>query len=414
MTFKKETMPMSRQPSSMSRMSRRSMLGLLGAAPLVAGAAVAVPGAISASAAEGDEPPPVRDLDRMLQQLAAQDKFSGTVLVAHAGRPVLARAFGMADKERSIPNRLDTIFSLASTTKPFTALAVAQLVQAGKVGFHETLGTYLEGFPAQVANVVTVHQLLTHTAGLGYYEASPAFQTGITQWKTAAEVLDGKMAIIRGLPLLFTPGTRYSYSNSAFVVLGAIVAQASGQPYWDYVRQHIFEPAGMTLTDFYTRPQVVADRNIAHSYASDILDTRIPPGTRVDITGEEEFIGTPDGSAYSTAADMISFAHALLAGRLLNPSYLEILSSGKVPLPTSASAPAPPGQILFTCYGLDAVLVNNRRIFGHAGDGPGIATNIDIFPDLDWVAVLLSNYDNFLTPIVQLERQLVTQAEATR
>jgi CubicO group peptidase (beta-lactamase class C family) len=111
--------------------------------------------------------------DRHLTAMAAQDQFSGTVLLAYADRPVLTRAFGWADKERGIPNQAGTLFNLESVTKIFTGVAVTQLAAQGKIDFHATLGGYLDGFSAQAAGV-TVHQLLTHTAGLGDYTQTQA------------------------------------------------------------------------------------------------------------------------------------------------------------------------------------------------------------------------------------------------
>jgi CubicO group peptidase (beta-lactamase class C family) len=159
------------------RPSRRSTLRLLGAAPLAATGVLATSG--TAQAAGDNRVPaalkPGGSVDEFVAALAAEDKFAGTVLLVHRDRPVLVRSYGLADKERSIPNRLDTIYALGSITKMFTAVAVMQLVQQGTIGLHERLGTYLDGFPQQIADTVTIHQLLTHTSGLGDYLHSDAF-----------------------------------------------------------------------------------------------------------------------------------------------------------------------------------------------------------------------------------------------
>jgi CubicO group peptidase (beta-lactamase class C family) len=156
-----------------SRSSRRAVLGMLGAAPLAAGGLLAVPATAEAragSAGHNPVPPellPGGTLDKLIAQRAAADQYSGTVLLLHDGHPVLSRSYGMADKQLSIGNGPETIFALGSITKLFTGIAIAQLVQQGKVAYHEKLGAYLDGFPAEVAGTVTVHQLLTHTAGMG-------------------------------------------------------------------------------------------------------------------------------------------------------------------------------------------------------------------------------------------------------
>jgi CubicO group peptidase (beta-lactamase class C family) len=396
--------------------SRRAALGLLAATPIGASRLLAASGTfqddIPFEQSHRKHPPrnipsallPGGEFELFLSQRAAEDQFSGNVLLAFRGRPVLTRSYGMANKQLSIPNSADTIFNLASVTKCFTSLAIAQLVQQNKAAFYETLGAYLDGFPAEIANTVTIHQLLTHTSGMGDYSNSMAFASGRKEWNSEAEVMDGVMGIIRQSPLLFTPGTRHGYSNSGYFVLGAIVAQVSGLSYFDYIRQHVFIPAGMNRSDFYTRPQVRACNDIAHSYWAQ------QSGGRTDFMMSEYFgfISGPANGAYSTVSDMLSFAGALSAGRLLEPSFTELITSGKAVL--SPSDPPPDSsQMRFYGYGYRNAFVSNERVFGHSGSGPGQATNLDIYPELDWVAVVLSNYDTSLGPIVQLERQLISK-----
>jgi CubicO group peptidase (beta-lactamase class C family) len=403
-----------RRSSTTSMLSRRTALGALAAAPMAAGALLTASGTVRADThfdhSRCKRPPrtvpadllPGGEFERFVSQRAAQDQFSGNVLLAYRGRPVLIRSYGMANKQLSIPNDADTIFNLASVTKCFTSIAIAQLVQQERVAFYETLGTYLDGFPAEIANTVTVHQLLTHTSGMGDYSNSPAVQSGKKEWNSAAETMDGVMAIIRQSPLLFAPGTRYGYSNSGFFVLGAIVEQVSGQSYFDYIRQHVFAPAEMTRSDFYTRPQVLSCDDIAHPYWTQ------QSGDRADFTMSEHFgfIGGPADGAYSTVSDLLSFAGALRAGRLLGPSFTELITGSKVVLSPS-DPPVDPNRTRFYGYGYRNTFVENERVFGHSGSGPGRATNLDIYPELDWVAVVLSNYDTPVAPVVQLERQLI-------
>jgi CubicO group peptidase (beta-lactamase class C family) len=153
--------------------------------------------------------------------------------------------------------------------------------------------------------------VLTMTSGMDNYYDDPAWLQDDKTWSTAAEVLDGTMGFIREQALRFTPGTQYYYSDSGFVVLGAIVQQVSGQPYWDYIQEHVFARAGMKRTAFYTKPELLAldaHHEVAHPYSSQRTG-----GTRVDVFGNAGFIGLPDGNGcpYTTAADMLSFATRL-------------------------------------------------------------------------------------------------------
>ena len=420
-----------RQSPADRHLSRRGALGLLGASSIATGAAVLTRGSATAQAQAivspkgrpGERGPVPRSLrpggefDRFVQQQAAQGLFSGNVLLGYRGRPELTRSTGMAVKELSVPNTLDTLFLLASVTKSITATAVVQLAAQGKLALWKTLGTYLSGFPEQIANYVTVHQLLTMTSGMSNYSQGTTWLQQVPTWTTADQVLDGTMAIIKDQALLFAPGTAYSYSNSGFVVLGAIVQQVSGQPYWDYMRQHIFAPAGMTRTDFYTWPQVLsldAKHQVAHPYGSQRGDD-----PNVDNFGgvSKLYIGLPDGSGgpYTTTPDLLAFATALQDGTLLSPGWAQLMLNGKFAVSPPAST-SPAWQSWIIGYGLEDTIINSQHVLGHSGNGPGITTAIDIYPALDWVAVILGNYtltpfglDTEMSPVADLERQLITQ-----
>src|SRR5215831_5236974 len=390
--------------------SRRSMLGVLTAAPLGTGLFLAD------SAAAGAEPSrvpggllPGGEYDKFVAAQAAADQFSGNIMLAHQGHPILTRSYGMADKQRLIPNGPDTIFDLESITKTFTAVAAAQLVQQGRVGLYEKLGTYFDGFPDDIAKTVTVHQLLTHTSGIGIhghdFSDTPEFFSEYLSWNSAQEVMDGVMAIIRKSPLAFTPGTKNGYSNSGMFVAGALVAQVSGQSYYDYVRQHVFTPAGMTSTDFYTRPQVRSSSRFAHAYLTQ------PSGDKLDFTESDNFgfIGTPVNGAYSTVSDLLRYAEALRTGTLLSPSFSALITGAKVALSPSDLPPDPDPHRFYGC-GFRVSIRNNHDVFGHSGSGGGTTTNLDIYSDLNWVGVILSNYSTSIASMVDLERKLVSEA----
>ncbi|MFC3448498.1 serine hydrolase domain-containing protein [Amycolatopsis speibonae] len=385
--------------------SRRSILGLLGAAPIAAAGLLATPGTSDASEAAYRLP---RDLlpggrfDRFVAERAAAGQFSGTVLVAHRGKQVLTRSHGLAHEAQGVANDTNTSFDLASMTKSFTAVAVARLAQEGRLAFHEPLGTYLDGFPADVAKV-TVHQLLTHTAGAGRPGRTNQRPPGEEEWDSEDDIWQGMSAYLRTLPLQFTPGTEFGYSNDGYFILGAIVAAVSGRSYYDFVRQHVFAPSGLTDTDFYPKPTVIADRGIAHGYLTQ------PSGERVDITTTPwlPYIGSPYHGAFSSAPDLLRFAKALHDNRLLSPAFTRVVTGGKHAV-GPADRPAADGELQFYGYGHIEAVTAARRVVGHSGSGPGRATNLDVFPDTGWVIVVLTNHDTGIQPIVALGRQLVT------
>jgi len=397
------------QPRSPRPLRRRSLLGLLTVTPAAAvgGAWALTETAGATSGSPGTPIPPqlrpAGEFDQYLSRLAEQDAFSGTVLVARNGHPVLSRSYGFADKQKGIRNQPDTIYCLASVTKLFTAIAVGQLVQDGSLGLLDTLGTHLSGFASEVADKVTIHHLLTHTSGLGDFMQDKGYFDEVITWTTPEQMMDGTLRYIRGESLAFPPGAGEQYSNSGYHVLGCIIAKVSGQSYYDYVRDHIFRPAGMTDSDFTTLPQWKAGRRYAHPYPAD------QSGNRVDALDGNDFayIGNPAGNAFASAPDLVRFARALLGGTLLNAAYREVFLSPKSampPLPPKPGQPAPPKTISFGTYAPAASLINGQWVVGHNGGAPGVSTNLDWYPGTGWVAVKLSNYD--LTTTTGIDERL--------
>jgi CubicO group peptidase (beta-lactamase class C family) len=164
---------------------------------------------------------------------------------------VFARAYGFANTGTRRRNRLDTRFNLASAGKMFTGVAVAQLVERGKLRFTDRVGRYVPELRRAVGSTVTVAQLLDHTSGLGDYFRDPGYQA----LKPQLTSLERYLPLIAGERLLFRPGARFSYSNSGFIVLGLIVERVSGLSYYDYVQRHVFARAGMTRTACLRRGQ---------------------------------------------------------------------------------------------------------------------------------------------------------------
>lgn len=406
-------------PSSAPGLSRRSVLGLLGAVPLAAGGVLATGSSAHAHTdpARSDSIPeelrPGGEFDRFVAGRAARDQFSGALLLAHHGKPVLTRAYGMANRQESIPNRADTIFGLGSVSKTFVSVAVTQLVQRGTMSFDGTLGTYLDGFPAEIANRVTLHHLLTHTSGIGRPPVSRGNgQPQRPEPRSPEEAMEAELAQVRRLPLQFAPGTKHSYSNDGFLVLGAVVARVSGGSFYDYVREHVFGPAGMTRTDYLTNDQVLAKEDVAHPYARQRPGAPAVDGTTLPLFGSS--LG-PAGGGYSTVSDLLCYAVALEDGTLLEPALVEQITSGKVPVPPREGSERSDAR-RFYAYGFEDDIVGGQHIVGHSGGSTaGVATRFDIYPDLDWVAVLLTNTiegtrpDALLSPVVDLERKLITR-----
>ncbi|MDR6980785.1 CubicO group peptidase (beta-lactamase class C family) [Streptomyces sp. 3330] len=397
-----------------ARASRRAVLGLLGVAP--AGALLAgVPVPAAADDRSGPVPTgllPGGELDQYAAGKADEDEFSGSMLLTHRGRTVLARSYGMADQQRAIANGPGTLFALASVTKLFTAVAVAQLAQQRKVTYDAPLGRYLDGFPSSVTDSVTVHHLLTHTSGLGDFHALPDYDAAQAGWTTREQTMNGIRDLVRQTEPDFAPGAGWLYSNSGYFLLGAIVEKVTGMSYYDYVQRYVFDAAGMTDTRFLTQAEWQAGRNIAHPYH------RAAQGQWTDgISEARHIVGDPAGDAFTSCADLDRFGRLLWRRKLLDPGHTALTLSGKVPLPGAGTTPADgtsvPAQAMFQCYGPMGALVAGQWVFGHGGGSTiGVSTSIDVYPETDWGVVVLSNYEGRTAQLISaLARKLITAGE---
>src|SRR4029450_3957071 len=209
-------------------------------------------------------------LEDFLREQAATDAFSGAVLVAKDGRPTLEEAYGLANREANEANNTDTRFNIGSVGKMFTAVAIAQLVEEGKLAFDDTIGEHLTGLRADIA-ALTVDQLLTHTSGLGDF-----MRNGYPEEAKAARTRPPLLPLSINQPLEFKPGTRESYSNSGYVVLGAIIEVITGQSYYDYVREHIFQPAGLARTGWVPPGQDTDNTAVGYMAGGGAPSTRHP------------------------------------------------------------------------------------------------------------------------------------------
>jgi CubicO group peptidase (beta-lactamase class C family) len=260
------------------------------------------------------------------RQKLAQDtisgRFAGAVLIAYNGKPVFAQAYGLADREHNIPNTLRTRFRIGSMNKIFTATAVLQLAQHGKLGLDDLVGKYLIDYPNRdVATQVTIRDLLTHTGGTGDI-FGPEFDAHRLELRT----IDDYLNLYGNRGLNFEPGSRFEYSNYGFILLGAIVEKVSGESYYDYVRDHVYRPTGMTSTGSEPEGQGVADLSIGYTAMG--AGNGLRPNT-----GMLPYRGTSAGGGYSTVGDLLRFANAVQQDKLLDAHYTELLTAGKVVTP---------------------------------------------------------------------------------
>lgn len=399
-------------------MDRRRLLGL------AAGAAAAAP-LVGTRFAHADQTPdtlppdtlPGGAYDRYVAQLAADGQFAGVVLLSYRGRTVLSRSYGMADRERGIPNHEGIAFNLSSAGKPFGAVAMLQLAQQGKVQLSDTVGTYLTGFAPGIAEQVTIHDLLAGTSGLGVpdedvqriFHSRDDVQAYWKQW-------------VQQATQIAPPGTPIGHDGADIGIPALILEAVTGMAYWDYVQEHVFRRCGMTGTGFYTRPQWLTDEHIAHAYmtladgsqvdAVRNLDQSSPFPDELGKNPGRTFIAAPGDAGFATAPDLVRFAHALTDGTVLDRPWVELLTGAKIPHGGQPGQPAPPYPS-FGAYDMPVHIVNGQWVWGRGGANPGVGASWNIYPDSGWVGVTLANIDGVpLAEMSQREIDAVTGAVA--
>jgi CubicO group peptidase (beta-lactamase class C family) len=313
----------------------------------------------------------LQELPAWLDGQAAEDNFSGVVLIAKGGKPIFQKAVGLANKESKTPNRFDTKFNLGSINKIFTQVAILQLIEQGKLSWDDKLGKFLPDYPnKEAAEKVTIRHLVEFQSGIGdffgkKFEAMP---------KQRIRSINDYLPLFADQPLAFEPGTKNAYSNGGYIVLGAIIEKITGQTYYDYVRDHIFKPAGMMNTDSYLTDENVPNR--AEGYR------RNDKGVRVNNIDTRPWRGSSAGGGYSTAEDLLKFASALRENKLLTPE-------------------------------------GSRRILSRAavaGGAPGINAELDIGPASGYTVIVLGNYDppNASNVSRYIRNQLISNQDGPR
>ncbi len=299
---------------------------------------------------------------------ASEGRLQGAALVARRGTVIYSGAVGLADREAGTANTVDTKFRMGSMNKMFTATAILQLVQAGRIRLDAPLGTYLTAYPNRdVATKVTIHHLLTHTGGTGDI-FGPEYAANRLSLKT----LDDYVGLYGTRGLAFEPGSRWEYSNYGFLLLGVIVERVSGESYYDYVRDHIFKPAGMSGSGSDPEDLAVPDR--ARGYVRE-------GGSWVRNTGTLPYRGTSAGGGYTTVGDLLRFAAALTGNRLLDAAHTALLTSGTVATPRGDKY----------AYGFIENVEGGVRSYGHGGGAPGMNGDLRIYPDSGYVVAALAN-----------------------
>lgn len=330
-------------------------------------------------------------LDKYFTDLHHHDYFSGTVLVTSKGETLYEVSIGDADKSRNIPNNENTLFNIASITKVFTATAIFQLWEDGKLNLDDPLSKYVKNYPDSIASKISIRQLLTHTSGIG----KGKFDDPIYPQE--------KLALNELLPLTIAPfdlqpGEYPVYSNGAYVLLGAVIESISEKSYYQYIKENIFDRAKMYESDFYSIDDHPSKKAFGYTNATlnDAGEPFFKAGDKHIASTLNGYRGSPAGLSYSSAVELNAFLNSLLDNSLLSPEFTRLFLSSQVETP-----PENVDSPYRFSFGFSWEISKGKGYSTISKDGGtwGFSSRMTYIPEKEVNIIVLSNYES-IAPIV--------------
>jgi CubicO group peptidase (beta-lactamase class C family) len=292
------------------------------------------------------------------------NRFSGAVLLARDGKPIVSRGYGMANIEHGVANTSQTVFRLGSVTKQFTGMAIVLLQERGKLSVNDPICKYLSDCP-QAWQPITIKNLLTHTAGIPNYTEFPDFMKTAAAETTAAELTNR----FRDKPLQFALGEKYAYSNSGYYLLGTIIERASGKSYADFLQENIFTPLGMKHSGYDNPVRIIKNRAAGYARTSDGFINAAPISMSTAYAA---------GALYSTVEDLLLWDQALYTEKLVSRKSLD---EAFTPFKSNYG------------YGWSIGKRYDRQVIAHGGGIFGFSSYIARYPADRLTVIVLSNVE---------------------
>lgn len=318
-------------------------------------------------------------IDEIISLYTDYGGFNGSVLVSHKGEIIYKKGFGLANMEWDIPNQINTKFQIASITKQFTAMLILQLVAENKLELHTPISVYLPNYPKTKGDIITIHQLLTHSSGI------PNVKNGKKVFRPKEMVNQ-----FSNEQLLFTPGKRFEYSNSGYVLLGYIIEIITGKKYDKVLQDKIFKPLNMRNTGFYRHRPLI--KNMSSGYNRGF-------GEYFNIDYSDESSAYSAGAIYSTVEDLFLWDQALYTDTLLPKKYLDLIFTKHIEDPEYGG---------YYGYGWELIKreignTNNYiETISHGGSINGYRSSIKRIPSSKSSIILLNNTNHaFLNAITK-------------
>jgi CubicO group peptidase (beta-lactamase class C family) len=340
--------------------------------------------AVIALTSEHAEAQVSKTLDTLFQTLVQRNAFSGSILIAEHGKPIYEKNFGYANLDTKTPIDKNTMFELASNSKQFTAMAIIQLHQKGKLKYEDSLGKYFPGLPY---SRITINDLIHHTSGIPDFLGWGAKEIDVTKINFNKDILESLQK--SSAKTLFEPGVNMAYSNTNYVLLALIVEKVSGISFASYLSKNIFEPLGMMHTQVYGQRYFKKKiNNYAYGYIYDGIKDKY---LLSDSTERYQYFFDGVAGAYgisSTTEDLLKWDQALYTEKLANKQEIKnaftpyLLKDGK------------PAELMGLPYGFAWMINESQKFYIHTGGYPGYASLIIRYFDKDQtVIVLMNNYN---------------------
>lgn len=309
--------------------------------------------------------------DQYLQNLVAQNQFSGSVLMVDKGSIILDKGYGYANLEHTVANMPHTKFRIRSITKPFTATLIMQLQEKGLLNVTNSLSKYIPDYPH--GNTITIAHLLSHTSGIFNLSNVPDIETLLKSPATIQQVIE----TFKDKPSEFQPGQKFKYSNSNFMLLSYIIEQVSGKPYAEVLQENILNPLGMKNSGYYTHSEIL--QNNACGYV-------LNDGTLINAPYYDSSWPLGNGGMYSTTHDLYLLDRALYTNELLSKNSRDQMFA--------IHAHMPDEEGIDYGYGWELGAIHGKKYVSHWGIWAGFTSDFLRFPDDDLVIIVLSNFEH--------------------
>jgi len=317
-----------------------------------------------------------KKVDEYIDAHMQMNQFSGSILIAKKGQILVSKGYGYASYRFDIKNDPETKFRIGSLTKGFTAVAIMQLIENNKLNLDDKLMKFISDYPR--GDEITIKHLLSMTSGIPNHTEFDDFDK---ERRVFHYNILQTIETFKGKPLEFTPGERFKYSNSNYILLGFIIEHVSNMPYAEYIKQNIFEPLKMQKSGYETPEKIII--NMAQGYR--FKNNEIENAKFRNMSNAHA-----SGALYSSIEDLYIWDRALYTDKLISKKSLETMFS-----PVNDNY----------AFGWGVVDVFNHKMIAHSGEIDGFTTNISRFVDDDICIIILSNFEH--TPISRITKDLI-------